>query len=698
MNKKNKRGFSLAELLISLLIISLVLSAAIPTITRRSAQSREQIWRWTNYNNDIYFGVGESQSAILGHSVMPQNVTYFYSDYDLPDEEGNYVGESINADTDKLAIIQTINEYDRTFEKSHISFYTAQKTSDATASDSISYAGRLAMDRTNIALGIGSLQALQNDNTGNTALGHYSLYHNNYGVNNTAVGYLSLGNLNGTTNNSNQNSNNTAVGYLSLGNLKNASSDTNQSNTAIGTGACSSIASGSNNICIGNYSGYDLYGGSYTVKPGSTYTDISNRLFIGSNTLNSNGDPEFTNADIITGYTYYSDGNYDKELDVNARYFKVKAYDASSEMFTFTADRGSTGYGTSNGDTYSGITDFNYYRDSKDNNYNATNITTGGDKSNIYIRTTFADSASGSYPYEGTIDINNSALTYVFSESSANNSYRVDMNTDQELSISSANSSVDVSAINNLSLTSTSSDSSSSAEVDINAGSNGDSISLSSSNGLAITTLNAMNLYSKKEINISSDTSINLYSKSGANMIVDSGAINIGNNTDNLIIDTSKASYSGTFYASDFCINTGYRTCLSQLSQQNQYSDIRLKDILGDSTAGLKEINALEVKNFTFKNDEEKAPHVGVIAQSLQKIFPNSVFEDKNTGYLKIKTEEIFYAMVNSIKELCAQIQDLTAKITGLDKRITELENENKQLKKQNEDFEKRLSKLEKKK
>ena len=126
------------------------------------------------------------------------------------------------------------------------------------------------------------------------------------------------------------------------------------------------------------------------------------------------------------------------------------------------------------------------------------------------------------------------------------------------------------------------------------------------------------------------------------------------------------------------------------------FSDIRLKDVAGDSTIGLDEINALEVKNFTFKNDKEKTPHVGVIAQQLQKVFPNSVFEDKKSGYLKIKTEEIFYAMVNSIKELLAQIQDLTAKITGLDKRITELEKQNQLLLEQNKAFEKRLEKLEK--
>ena len=124
-------------------------------------------------------------------------------------------------------------------------------------------------------------------------------------------------------------------------------------------------------------------------------------------------------------------------------------------------------------------------------------------------------------------------------------------------------------------------------------------------------------------------------------------------------------------------------------------SDARLKNISGNNTAGLEEINKIEVKNFTYKNDEKKTPRVGVIAQQLQKIFPNSVTKGDD-GYLRIRTEEIFYAMVNSIKELCAKLQDLTAKVVGLDKRITELETQNKMLLEQNKAFEKRLEKLEK--
>ena len=42
---------------------------------------------------------------------------------------------------------------------------------------------------------------------------------------------------------------------------------------------------------------------------------------------------------------------------------------------------------------------------------------------------------------------------------------------------------------------------------------------------------------------------------------------------------------------------------------------------------------------------------LGVVAQELQKVFPNAVTKDKD-GYLRIRQEDMFYAMINAIKEL----------------------------------------------
>lgn len=91
-------------------------------------------------------------------------------------------------------------------------------------------------------------------------------------------------------------------------------------------------------------------------------------------------------------------------------------------------------------------------------------------------------------------------------------------------------------------------------------------------------------------------------------------------------------------------------------------SDACLKDDIEDNNSGLKEINSLRVKSYTYKNDSARHKHVGVIAQELQQVFPNSVQKD-SSGNLMINTEEIFFAMVNSIKELSAEINELKMKI-----------------------------------
>ena len=67
-----------------------------------------------------------------------------------------------------------------------------------------------------------------------------------------------------------------------------------------------------------------------------------------------------------------------------------------------------------------------------------------------------------------------------------------------------------------------------------------------------------------------------------------------------------------------------------------QTSDRRLKNIKGENKSGLAQVRELKVYDYTFKKDKENKPHVGVIAQDLEKIFPNAVMKDES-GYLKIR-------------------------------------------------------------
>ena len=95
-------------------------------------------------------------------------------------------------------------------------------------------------------------------------------------------------------------------------------------------------------------------------------------------------------------------------------------------------------------------------------------------------------------------------------------------------------------------------------------------------------------------------------------------------------------------------------------------SDRRLKYVGKEFTSGLDKIRELKVFNYTFKQDETKEPRVGVIAQDLQKIFPDAVKKGAD-GFLTIRMEDMFYAVINAIKEL--------------DARLTALEKENSELK-----------------
>ncbi len=133
-------------------------------------------------------------------------------------------------------------------------------------------------------------------------------------------------------------------------------------------------------------------------------------------------------------------------------------------------------------------------------------------------------------------------------------------------------------------------------------------------------------------------------------------------------------------------------------------SDIRLKNVGEKFTSGLDEINKLEFFNYTYKNDKEKKPHVGVMAQNLQKIFPISVSEGSD-GYLRIRTDEMFYAALNAIKELDNKIVELKNRVVAYFDRVKKLEAQIdaqqktiEELKAQNTEFKKRLAKLEKKK
>ena len=130
--------------------------------------------------------------------------------------------------------------------------------------------------------------------------------------------------------------------------------------------------------------------------------------------------------------------------------------------------------------------------------------------------------------------------------------------------------------------------------------------------------------------------------------------------------------------------------------QTKTSSDRRLKENISENNSGLKEILALKPYEYIFKSDKKKTPQVGVIAQDLQKVFPNSVHKSDD-GYLHIRWDEMFYAMINAIKTLDKNIEKIASDISGMESDVKQLKSNHSKIQKQIASLNERAAKLERK-
>lgn len=105
------------------------------------------------------------------------------------------------------------------------------------------------------------------------------------------------------------------------------------------------------------------------------------------------------------------------------------------------------------------------------------------------------------------------------------------------------------------------------------------------------------------------------------------------------------------------------------------WSDGRLKDIHGDYTNGLSEINALLPVSYSYKKDNpahlpDDQEYIGLIAQDVQKIFPEAVKEGAG-GYLFLDMQPVNIALINSIKELKAENDRLKERLEKIEQIIS---------------------------
>jgi len=105
------------------------------------------------------------------------------------------------------------------------------------------------------------------------------------------------------------------------------------------------------------------------------------------------------------------------------------------------------------------------------------------------------------------------------------------------------------------------------------------------------------------------------------------------------------------------------------------WSDVRLKTKIETLTDVLSKLDQLRGVTYEFKDQEKyaKGPQVGVIAQELQKVFPQLVKTEKD-GYLSVNYTNLTAVLIQAIKEQQQEIKDQQQKVKDQQQKIDLLE------------------------
>lgn len=94
------------------------------------------------------------------------------------------------------------------------------------------------------------------------------------------------------------------------------------------------------------------------------------------------------------------------------------------------------------------------------------------------------------------------------------------------------------------------------------------------------------------------------------------------------------------------------------------YSDIRLKNVIAPMTGDLEKLMTLNPIYFKYKNDDPSYPErLGLIAQDVQKVYPEAVSVEPGTGYLMLAYENLIPPIISAIKEQQGEIASLSAQV-----------------------------------
>jgi hypothetical protein len=595
MFKNKYKAFTLAEVMVVLLAVSIIFAAFAPFITKRKLSSNSgkyAVWSFSDrdsYDAYAYTDSDATQEMFIGATPISENAV-----------------SSSYAPLAKL-IIRSGPILDNNFQR-QIQFRFG-RTSTTDAGD---FAGSWFMGNKNALLG--------NTSYASEITGKY----------------------------------NTSIGYGALGKIR-----TGSGNTALGYNALLSTSTGKNNVGIG-------------YNAGSKATTSDNNVFIGYSAAEDiTGD-----KNVIVGYkaASYSGGSASENTYIGA-YAGYKSTTASKNVAIGYEALSSLKTGTNNVAIGSGaLANLETGNNNVAIGYNACRFVTGSNKTCIgaYSGPKNAGTSYGKKHYGSSLSLvaskNLSAADYLNGASDSESRTYIGSSPNE------------------------------------NSGFGGDAV-LEIHNPTTTNMGLANHLSSSTTSNTTTIINGNLIVRGRPYFTVGSNLYHftdfkLKDNKDSIsyvygVPDSTDSTYS--YYrqctSNQFTYDFGSYSSAKPCSVTLTTSDRKLKNIGPRYTAGLDEIEQLKVYNYTFKDDTTKTPRVGVIAQQLQKVFPTAVFKGED-GYLRIRWDEMFYAVINSIKELDNKLMALVKRTNSAESQISKLENENLTLKAQVEDLTARVNSL----
>ena len=150
-----------------------------------------------------------------------------------------------------------------------------------------------------------------------------------------------------------------------------------------------------------------------------------------------------------------------------------------------------------------------------------------------------------------------------------------------------------------------------------------------------------------------------------ATSLTTSGATTAGSLTvDSVVIDGTTIGHS-----SDSDLMTLASGSLTVAGDVTISSDARLKSNIVALGPTLISLLQLEAKSYTMKNDIEQKQKIGLLAQEVQKVFPELVSEDNN-GMLAVNYQALVPVLINALKEQEDNYNELEKSLEILEKEV----------------------------